>query len=103
MYAIIETGSKQYQVKEGDFIDVELLNGEGSSEVVFSRVLLVNNGNSIKVGKPCVDGVSVKGEIIEQVLGEKLIAFKYKRRKNYHRKKGHRQKYSRVKITAIEG
>ncbi len=103
MYAIIETGSKQYQVKLGDMIDVELLTGNGSHEVVFEKVLLINSGNAVKVGKPVVSGAAVKGEIIEQIKDEKLIIFKYKRRKNSKTKKGHRQKLSRVKITAIEG
>lgn len=103
MYAIIETGSKQYQVKQGDMIDVELLNGNGSHEVVFEKVLLLSSGNNVKVGTPSVSGVTVKGEIVGQIKDEKLIVFKYKRRKNQKTKKGHRQKLSRVKITAIEG
>lgn len=103
MYAIIETGSKQYKVQQGDMIDVELLTGNGSHEVVFEKVLLLNNGNKVQVGKPEVAGATVKGEIVGQVKDEKLIVFKYKRRKNSKTKKGHRQKLSRVKITAIEG
>ena len=103
MYAIIETGSKQYQVKTGDTIDVELLTGNGSHEVTFEKVLLINSGNSVKVGKPQVSGAVVKGEIVAQIKDDKLMVFKYKRRKNYKVKKGHRQKLSRVKITAIEG
>lgn len=103
MYAIIETGSKQYQVKQGDTIDVELLSGNGSHEVIFDKVLLIGDSKGTTVGKPQVLGVVVKGEIIGQVKDEKLIVFKYTRRANSRKKKGHRQKLSRVKITAIEG
>ncbi len=103
MYAIIETGSKQYQVKQGDTIDVELLTGNGSAEVIFDKVLLIGSGKGIVVGKPQVTGATVKGEIIAQIKDEKLMVFKYKRRKNYKVKKGHRQKLSRVRITTIHG
>lgn len=101
MYAIIKTGSKQYRVKEGDVIDVELLSA-GDTHTEF-ETLLLNTGNAIKVGTPSVAGASVKGEILAEVKGKKEIVYKYKRRKNCRVKNGHRQKLSRVKITEISG
>lgn len=102
MYAIIETGGKQYRVEKGDIIDVELLGTEKGSKVEFKSVLFINTGSSTKVGKPHVDGTVVIGELMQEVRGPKVISFKYKKRKNYRRKVGHRQNYSRVKITEIE-
>ncbi|AFS25087.1 50S ribosomal protein L21 [Chlamydia psittaci] len=101
-YAIIQTGSKQYQVSEGDIIDVELLDGvsEGQ-EVVFDQVLFTFDGSKVSLGTPTVKNAIVKGELLSQVRGEKVIAYKYKRRKNYHRKIGHRQNYLRVKISNL--
>jgi len=103
MYAIIETGGKQYRVEEGDVIDVELLGIEKNGKVEFKNVLLLNTGSAAKVGKPHVDGCIVHGELMQEVRGPKVISFKYKKRKNYRRKVGHRQNYSRVKITEIKG
>lgn len=103
MYAIIQTGSKQYRVAEGDIIDVELLAQAPSESVEFEDILLVHTGTDVKVGAPRVEGVSVKGEVISIVKGPKVIAFKYKRRKKCRRKIGHRQHYARVKIVKIAG
>ena len=100
MYAIIKTGGKQYRVAKGDVIEVELLPAENNL-VAFDQVLFLNDGSKIEVGKPTVNGCQVKGELLENTLGPKVIAFKYKRRKNYRRKVGHRQKYAKVKITDI--
>ena len=100
MYAIIETGGKQYRIQAGDVIEVELLKEE--KEVEFKNILVLSDGTNIKVGSPYVQEAVVKGEILEVTKGPKVIAYKYKRRKNYHRKKGHRQKYSKVKITEIK-
>jgi large subunit ribosomal protein L21 len=99
MYAIIDTGSKQYRVQEGDEIDVELF--DASQGVAFDKVLLVHDGKAARVGAPHVAGCAVHGELISNVKGPKVIAFKYKRCKNYRLKKGHRQKYARVRITKI--
>ncbi len=99
MYAIIETGSKQYRVEKGDIIDVELL--EGENKISFTNVLLCSDGTTPKVGSPYLPGCEVVGELLGEAKGPKVIAFKYKKRKNYRRKVGHRQKYSRVKITEI--
>lgn len=102
-YAIFRTGGKQYRVKPGDEILVEKLQVAEGEEIAFDDVLFVREGDAIQVGKPRVDGVRIKGELMAQVRGPKVISFKYKRRQNYRRKLGHRQPYSQVKITAIEG
>jgi large subunit ribosomal protein L21 len=99
-YAIVRTGGKQYRVHEGDEIDVELL-GIESGEVAFDEVLFVSDGKTGRVGAPHVEGATVRGELLEQVKGPKVVVYKYKRRQNYQRKVGHRQKYSRVKITSV--
>ncbi len=98
-YAIIKTGNKQYRVKSGDVIDVELLEAEKSGKVEFNEVLLLHDGKEAKVGAPTVPKAVVHGEVVDQVRGPKVIAYKYKKRKNYRRKIGHRQNYTRVKIT----
>ena len=101
MYAIIESGGKQYRVEEGDEIDVELLHIGGAVE--FHEVLLLNDGQSIVIGAPYIEQCKVRGELLEGVIkGPKVTSYKYKKRHNYSRKVGHRQKYSRVKITKIE-
>ncbi|MBS0621924.1 MAG: 50S ribosomal protein L21 [Verrucomicrobia bacterium] len=102
-YAVIRTGGKQYRVSQGDTIEVELLGKEGEDQVSFKEVLLVAHGSAVRVGKPLVEGCIVKGELLAEVKGPKVIAYRFKRRKNYHRKVGHRQRYDKVKITAIEG
>ena len=103
MYAIIETGGKQYRVEKGDVIDVELIDSEAGKKVEFKNVLFVNNAGAVKVGNPNVTKSVVHGEFMEEVKGPKVIAFKYKKRKPFRRKVGHRQRYSRVKITEIIG
>lgn len=100
MYAIIETGGKQYRVEEGDEIDVELLGSEG--EIKFEKVLMIHDGNTPKIGLPYLDAkFAVHAEVIGLTKGPKVVAFKYKRCKNYRRTVGHRQKYTRVKIKKI--
>jgi large subunit ribosomal protein L21 len=100
MYAIIESGGKQYKIEKGDIIEVELLKGD--KKVQFKKVLLLNDGSKIEVGSPYLEDKVVEGEILEEVKGKKGIAFKYKRRKNYHKTVGFRQRYSKVKITEIK-
>ena len=104
MYAIIETGGKQYRVEEGDVIDVELLEpkDKANNKLEFQQVLFFNDGSSMKVGQPYIEKCIVSGELLGIEKGPKVIAYKYKKRKNYRRKVGHRQKYSRVKITGIQ-
>ena len=102
MYAIFRSGSKQYRVKKGDVICVELLDAESGNAVEFREVLFIGEtGGVIKVGTPTVNGCLVKGELLEEVKGPKIQSVKYKRRKNQYRKFGHRQRYSQVKITDI--
>jgi large subunit ribosomal protein L21 len=103
MYAVIQTGGKQYRVEPGQTVVVEKLNGDKGTNVVFDQVLLVSSGDggSVTVGKPTVANAKVTGEIVEQGRGEKLVVFKFRRRKNYVRKNGHRQDYTAVKIAAI--
>ncbi len=103
MYAIIESGGKQYRVQTGDVIDVELLETSPKGTIEFDHVLFINNGSSPKIGSPHITGGVVRGEFLQEVKGPKVIAFKYKRRKRIRRKVGHRQRYSRVKITEIVG
>ena len=101
MYAVIETGGKQYRVNEGDVIRVEKLEGDVGSKIDFDRVLLVGEGEQVKVGTPVVDGASVSGTVVEQDRHRKIIVFKMKRRKNYRRKQGHRQDFTGVRIEKI--
>ena len=102
MYAIIETGGKQYRVEKGDIIDVELL-GAKEHTIEFKSVLFLNNGTSLKIGKPFVADSLVKAELLKEVKGPKVVSYKYKQRKGYRRKVGHRQRYHRIKITDIAG
>ncbi|WP_425446590.1 50S ribosomal protein L21 [Dethiothermospora halolimnae] len=103
MYAVIETGGKQYRVQEGDTVFVEKIQGNENDKVVFDKVLLVSNDGDIKVGKPHVEGGEVEGTILEQGKAKKIIVFKYKAKKDYRRKQGHRQPYTKVKIEKING
>lgn len=102
MYAIINTGGKQYKVQKGDIIDVELVDAQQGAKVEFNQVLFINDGSSVKIGAPTVANSIVTAELVDEVYGPKVVAFKYKKRKNYRRKVGHRQRYSRVKITEIQ-
>jgi large subunit ribosomal protein L21 len=103
MYAIIETGGKQYRVEKGDVIDVELLEAKVGEKVEFSNVLFINNAGAASIGNPTIAKSAVRGELMQEVKGPKEIAFKYKQRKPFRRKVGHRQRYARVKITEIVG
>lgn len=103
MYAIIETGGKQYRVQNGDQIAVEKLNIEDGQQVVFDKVLAAGEGADVKVGTPYLDGVTVEGKVIESGKGKKVIIFKYKAKKDYRKKQGHRQPYTLVEITAVAG
>ncbi len=101
MQAVIKTGGKQYIVKPGDVIDIEKISGETGDTVNFEEVLLVANDDSTQVGKPFIDNAKVEGKILSQKKGNKIIVFKFKRRKGYRRKAGHRQKLTSVEITGI--
>jgi large subunit ribosomal protein L21 len=100
MFAVIRTGGKQYKVAADDVLSIEKLEGEVGTTLTLSEVLLLG-GEALQTGAPLVAGASVEAEILEQGKGEKVIAFKKKRRKNTHRKRGHRQSFTKVKITAI--
>lgn len=100
-YAIIETGGKQYRVKEGDRITVERLATEAGDDVTIDRVLMVGGDGSTRIGTPVVDGASVTAHVDEHFRGEKLIIFKFKAKKRYRRKTGHRQELTRLTITGI--
>ncbi len=103
MYAVIETGGKQYRVEEGDVIDIELSDtvAEDDTKVNFDRILMVG-GDDAKVGTPVVSGASVSGSLVDHVRGPKIKVFKKKRRKGYKRTQGHRQDLMRVRIDAIK-
>ncbi|MCI7145651.1 MAG: 50S ribosomal protein L21 [Clostridiales bacterium] len=101
MYAIIETGGKQYRVQNGDQIRVEKLNVEDGQQVVFDKVLVAGEGADVKIGTPYVEGMTVEGKAIETGKGDKVVIFKYKAKKDYRKKQGHRQPYTLVEITAI--
>jgi large subunit ribosomal protein L21 len=102
MYAVLETGSKQYRVTAGDTLEIERLEVEAGKPITFDRVLLVNNEGKLTVGSPTVAAASVVADVIAHKRGEKKIAFKMKRRKGYHRTVGHRQELTVIKITEIK-
>ena len=103
MYAVIQTGGKQYRVEPGQTVVVEKLAGDEGAQVTFDEVLLVSSGDgaNVNIGKPMVAGATVTGQIVEQGRGDKLVVFKFRRRKNYVRRNGHRQDYTAVKIAEI--
>ncbi len=103
MYAIIETGGKQYKVQNGDQLRVEKLSAEAGNTVVFDKVLACGEGSDIKVGTPYLEGLTVEGEVVESGKGDKVIIFKYKAKKDYRKKQGHRQPYTLVEITSVAG
>lgn len=103
MFAIVETGGKQYHAAVGDLLEIEKIAGEPGNVVDLDQVLLVSDDNGVRVGTPLVEGAKVKAEVTEHGRGRKIIVFKRKRRKNYRRKQGHRQSFTQVRITAIEG
>ncbi|SRR5690606_13887023 len=99
--AVIRTGGKQYRVTEGDLLKVEKLAGEPGSKITFDEVLMVL-GDKPQVGKPLVSGAKVEAEIVAQDRGDKIIVFKFRRRKRYRKKQGHRQYFTQVKITGVK-
>jgi large subunit ribosomal protein L21 len=102
MYAVLETGSKQYRVVTGDTVEVERLPVEAGQPFTFDRVLLVNNDGKLTVGSPTVASASVVADVVQHIRGEKKVAFKMKRRKGYHKTIGHRQELTVVKIKEIK-
>ena len=102
MYAVIETGSKQYRVAPGDTIEVESLSAEEGKEVTLDRVLFVANEGKFSVGAPTVDKATVVADVVKHTRGPKLIAFKMKRRKGFHKTIGHRQELTVLKVKEIK-
>jgi large subunit ribosomal protein L21 len=103
MYAVIETGGKQYRVQEGDTVFVEKIQTEEGDKIDFSKVLLIAKEEDLVVGKPYVEGAKVEATVLEQGKAKKVVVFKYKSKKNYRKKQGHRQPYTKVKIEKIVG
>ena len=101
MYAVISDRNNQAKVEVGDDVVCDLMDTEPGAEVIFDQVLLVGNEGEVKIGKPTVEGAVVKGEVIGDTKGKKVIVFRFKRRKNIRRKTGHRQSYTKVRITEI--
>lgn len=102
MYAVIQTGGKQYKVSQGDIIDVEKIPIPQSKEVRFDEVLLCADKKECTIGQPFIKGAHVTADIIDEIRGKKITTYKYKRRKNYHRTIGHRQDLVRLRIKEIE-
>jgi large subunit ribosomal protein L21 len=101
MYAVIETGGKQYKVQEGDIVFVEKLEAEDGAAVTFDKVLAVSSDGNVTFGKPLVDNAKVDGKVLGQGKEKKIIVFKYKAKKGYRNKTGHRQPYTKVQINKI--
>ena len=100
-YAVIQTGGKQYRVESGSEIDVEKLDAEVGADIALAEVLLVSDGTKTKIGTPFVNGAKVAAKVVEQFKDDKVIAFKFRRRKGYHRTVGHRRQLTRLKIESI--
>ena len=94
MYAIIETGGKQYKVSEGDVVFIEKLDVEENAEITFDKVLLAGEGDTVKVGTPTVEGATVSAKVLKNGKAKKVIVFKMKRKKNERKRRGHRQPYT---------
>jgi len=101
MYAIIEVGAKQYTIKKGDIIDVEKQAVKEGGDITLNKVLLVSKDKKVEVGQPYVKDAKVEAVVLKHIKGEKVISFKYRRRKSSHWKKGHRQQLTRLKIKEI--
>ena len=103
MYAVIRTGGKQYKVAPGEKLRVELLPADVGSEIVLDQVLMVGDGDSVRLGQPTLAGATVKATVLAHGRGEKLTIFKMRRRKGYRRHQGHRQGFTEIKIDGIVG
>jgi large subunit ribosomal protein L21 len=102
MYAVVNSGGKQYKVQQGQVLRVEKIPGDVGSPVTFERVLMFSDGENISIGQPALEDIAVEGHIVEQGKAKKIIVFKYKKRKRYRRKKGHRQEFTAVLIDGIK-
>jgi large subunit ribosomal protein L21 len=102
VYAVVRTGGRQYRVSEGDVLDVEKLDQAEGSQVELDDVLMAVDGEDVRIGTPAVDGAKVVARVLSQVKDNKIVVYKYKKRKRYRRKQGHRQKLTRIKIESIQ-
>jgi len=102
MYAVVNSGGKQYKIQQGEVLRVEKISGDVGSPVTFDRVLMFSDGENVRIGQPLLDSVAVEGHIVEQAKAKKIIVFKYKRRKRFRRKNGHRQEFTAVLIDSIK-
>jgi large subunit ribosomal protein L21 len=102
MYAVVNSGGKQYKVQQGQVLRVEKIPGDIGSPVTFERVLMFSDGENVSIGQPALEDIAVEGHIVEQGKAKKIIVFKYKKRKRYRRKKGHRQEFTAVRIDGIK-
>jgi large subunit ribosomal protein L21 len=103
MYAVVKTGGKQYKVAPGEKLRVEQIPADVGAEVVLDQVLMIGEGESVRLGQPTVAGAAVKATVVAHGRGDKVLIFKMRRRKNYHRTQGHRQNYTELKIDSIVG
>jgi len=103
MYAVVNTGGKQYKVQQGEVLRIEKIPGDVGSSVTFDRVMMFSDGETVSIGQPVLDNVAVEGHIVAQGKAKKILVFKYKRRKRYRRKQGHRQEFTAVQIDSIQG
>ena len=103
MYAVIKTGGKQYKVAAGEKLKVEQIPADVGAEVILDQVLMIGDGDSVRLGQPNVTGASVKATVVAQGRHEKVTIFKMRRRKHYHRHQGHRQNYTELQIESIVG
>ena len=101
MYAIVETGGKQYQMTEGRYVDIELLEDAKDAKVVFDKIVMLVNGKKSKVGQPYVTGASAEGTVLAHDKAKKVIVYKQRPKKGYRKKQGHRQEFTRVMISKI--
>jgi large subunit ribosomal protein L21 len=103
MYAVVKTGGKQYKVAPGEKLKVEQIPADVGAEVVLDQVLMIGEGESVRLGQPTVAGAAVKATVVAHGRADKVMIFKMRRRKNYHRTQGHRQNYTELKIDSIVG
>ncbi len=102
MYAVIETGGKQYRVSEGDVVFIEKLNAEAEQSISFDKIVAVGKDDSTEIGTPYVNGAKVSATVLKNGKAKKVVVFTYKAKKGYKRKKGHRQPYTQVRIDSIQ-
>ena len=103
MYAVFTTGGKQYRASQGDIVRVEKLEAEKGATIELDHVLMVGEGDDVRIGTPTVDGGKVTAEVVDHGRGEKIRIIKFRRRKHHMKQMGHRQYYTEIKITGIEG